>query len=68
MYAIYKGLLLAKDMRIDEVVCYSDSLYCINLIKGPQVKYHIYAVLIKDLKKPLSQNNVFSLSHIRKGN
>ncbi|MCI35860.1 RNA-directed DNA polymerase (Reverse transcriptase), partial [Trifolium medium] len=46
LYAIYKGLLLAKNMGIDELVCYSDSLHCINLIKGPQVKYNIHAVLI----------------------
>ncbi|MCI77048.1 S-like ribonuclease, partial [Trifolium medium] len=33
LYAIYKGLSLAKDMAIEELVCYSDSLLCINLIK-----------------------------------
>ncbi|MCI17304.1 RNA-directed DNA polymerase (Reverse transcriptase), partial [Trifolium medium] len=31
LYAIYKALLLAKDMSIDELVCYSDSLHCVNL-------------------------------------
>jgi hypothetical protein len=35
--AIYKNLLLVKDMNIDEFVCYSDSLQYVNLIKGPQV-------------------------------
>jgi hypothetical protein len=40
--AIYKGLLLTKDMNnVDELACYSDFLHCVNLIKGPQVKYHI---------------------------
>jgi ribonuclease HI len=34
LYAIYKGLLLAKDMNIDKLVGYSDSLHCVNLIKG----------------------------------
>ncbi|MCI13385.1 S-like ribonuclease, partial [Trifolium medium] len=33
LYAIYQGLILAKDMTIGELVCYSDSLHCINLIK-----------------------------------
>jgi ribonuclease HI len=33
--AIYKGLMLARDMSIEELVCYSDSLHCVNLIKGP---------------------------------
>jgi hypothetical protein len=41
-----KGLLLAKDMNIDKLVYYSDALHCVNLIKGPQVRYHIHAVLI----------------------
>jgi ribonuclease HI len=50
LYAIYKGFLLAKDMNIDELVCYSDSLHCVNLIKGPQVRYHILAVLIQNIK------------------
>jgi hypothetical protein len=62
LYAIYKGLLLAKDTSINELVCYSASLHCINLIKGPQVKYHIHAVLIQDKKELLSQTNV-SLHH-----
>jgi ribonuclease HI len=62
LYAIYNGLLLAKDTSIDELVCYSDSLYRVNLIKGPQVRYHIHAVLIQDINELLSQPNV-SLYH-----
>jgi ribonuclease HI len=50
LYAIYKGLLLAREMSIDELAWYADSLHCVNLIKGPQVKYHIHAVLIQDIK------------------
>ncbi|GAU42251.1 hypothetical protein TSUD_327290 [Trifolium subterraneum] len=49
LYAIYKGFLLAKEMSIDELVCYSNSLHCINPIKGPDVKYHIHVVLIQDV-------------------
>ncbi|GAU45207.1 hypothetical protein TSUD_139120 [Trifolium subterraneum] len=68
LYTIYKGLLLAKDMSIDELVYYSDSLHCVNLIKGPQVKYHVHAVLIQDIKDLLSQISV-SLHHtLREGN
>jgi ribonuclease HI len=69
LYAIYKGLLLAREMSIDELLCYSDSLQCINLIKGPQVnKYHIHVVLIQDIKELLSHVNV-SLDHtLREGN
>jgi ribonuclease HI len=62
LYAIYKGLLLAKDMNIDDLVCYSDSLHCVNLIKGPRVRYHIHDVLIQDIKELLSQTNI-SLYH-----
>jgi hypothetical protein len=62
LYAIYKSLLLEKDMSIDKLVCFSDNLYCVNLIKGIQVKYHIHVVLIQDRKELLSQTNV-SLIH-----
>jgi hypothetical protein len=49
-------------MSIVELVSYSDSLHCVNLIKGTQVKYHIHVVLIQDIKELLSQANV-SLHH-----
>ncbi|GAU32838.1 hypothetical protein TSUD_209060 [Trifolium subterraneum] len=62
LYDIYEGLLLAKDMSIDELVCYSDSLHCVNLIKCPFVKYHIHVVLIQDIKELLFQSNI-SLYH-----
>jgi hypothetical protein len=62
LYAIYKDLLLAKDMNIDGLVCYCDCLHCVNLIKGLQVRYHIHVVLIQDIKELLSQTNV-SLYH-----
>jgi hypothetical protein len=62
LYAIYKSLLLARDMNFSELVCYFDSLHRVNLIKGPQVRYHIHTVLIQDIKEPLSQTNV-SLYH-----
>jgi ribonuclease HI len=68
-YVIYKGrLLLAKDMSIDELVCYSDSLHYVNLIKGPQVTYHIHAVLIQDIKELISQPNVSLYHTLREGN
>ncbi|GAU22830.1 hypothetical protein TSUD_281970 [Trifolium subterraneum] len=68
MYAIYKGLLLAKEMSIDDLVCYSDSLHCVNLIKGPHAKYPIHAVLIQDIKELLSQTNVSLYHTLREGN
>lgn len=50
LYAIYHGLLLAKDMSITNLVCYSDSLHCINIIKGTSLKFHIYAIWFKTLE------------------
>jgi len=54
----YKGLMLAKEMDITELVCYSDSLYCINLIKGPNMMFHVYVVLLQDIKDLIEQSNV----------
>jgi ribonuclease HI len=42
--AIYHGLIIAKNLGYAELVCYSNSLVCINLINGPVEKYHVYAV------------------------
>jgi hypothetical protein len=58
LYAIYKGLLLAKEMGITDFVCYSDSLHCINILKGPPIRFHAYVVLIQDIKELLEQGNV----------
>jgi hypothetical protein len=33
LYAIYKGLLVAKKMEIDKLVCYFDCLHCVNLVE-----------------------------------
>ncbi|GAU33795.1 hypothetical protein TSUD_221330 [Trifolium subterraneum] len=68
LYAIYQGLTLAKDLDIDELVCYSDSLLCINLIKSLIVKYHIYVVLIQDIKELISQSNITLCHTFRDGN
>jgi hypothetical protein len=65
--AIYKGFLLAKDMNIDELVCYSNFLHCVNLIKCPQVRYHIHAVLIQDIKKLLPRPMFLSITHSKRG-
>lgn len=55
-------------MNIDELVCYSDSLHCVKLIKDPQVRYHIHDVLIQDIKELLSQTNVSLYHTLREGN
>jgi hypothetical protein len=68
LYTIYKACLLARDMNIDELVCYSDSLHCVNLIKGPQIRYHIRVILIQNINELLSQTNVSLYHTLREGN
>jgi hypothetical protein len=66
--SIYYGLSMAKDMGITELVCYSDSLLSINVINSSSCKFHVYAVLIQEIKALLSQAN-YSLHHtLREGN
>ena len=66
--AIYFGLSTAKDLGITPLACYSDSLLAINTIKEASSKFHVYAVLIHEIKTLLSQANV-SLHHtLREGN
>jgi len=47
--AIQRGLLIAMEMGIEELVCYSDSLLSISLLTGHASKFHAYAVLIQDI-------------------
>ncbi|KAK2454619.1 hypothetical protein QL285_002162 [Trifolium repens] len=68
LLAIYQGLILVKNMGIDELVCYSDSLHCISLIKGPTMNYHVYAMLIQDIRELLSQINTTICHTLREGN
>jgi ribonuclease HI len=66
--AIYRGLLLAVEMGIEDMACYSDSLLSIRLLTDHASKYHAYAVLIQDIKDLLSTRN-FSIHHcFREGN
>ena len=68
LYAIYQGLTLAKSLDIVDLVCYSDSLHCINLLKWSAMRYHVYAVLIQDVKDLIDQNNVTICHTLREGN
>jgi hypothetical protein len=53
LYVIFHGLTLAKDMNFETLICYSDSLHCINLINSPNIYFHMHAdaVLIQDIKE-----------------
>jgi ribonuclease HI len=66
--AIYHGLIMAKDLGYAEIACHSDSIVCINLINGPIERYHIYDVLIQDIKNLLHYTNVTVSHTLREGN
>jgi ribonuclease HI len=68
LFAIYKGMMLAKKMDISELVCYSDSLHGINLIKGPNMMFDVYDVLIQDIKDLIQQSNVTICHTLREEN
>jgi hypothetical protein len=65
---IYQGLLLAKHLGILELVCYSDSLLCVNLLKDPTLRFHVYAFLIQDVKDLMEQSNIIVCHTLREGN
>lgn len=66
--AIHKGLLLAMEMGMIDLVCFSDSLLSVELINGHASRFHAYAVLIQDIKDIIASNN-FSIIHtLREGN
>lgn len=49
-------------MGIDDLFCYSDSMLSINLIQGDTSHYHVYAVLVQDIKDLMTISN-FSIHH-----
>ena len=66
--ALYHDLVLAKDLGYTELVCYSDSLVCTNLLNGPIERYHVYVVLLRNIKQLLLQSNITVSHTIREGN
>jgi len=65
---IFHGLSMVKEMGIAELVCYSDSLLCINLIVGNSLRSHVHAVHIQDIKVLLSQANYAIFHTLREDN
>lgn len=51
-----------------KLVYYLDSLHCINLIKDLKMMFHVYAVLIEDIKDLIEQINVTIYHTLRKRN
>lgn len=46
LMAVYRGLQLAWDEGYRRVVCFSDSLLPVSLIRSPQLAFHENAVVI----------------------
>jgi ribonuclease HI len=66
--ALYQGLKLAVSFNFGEVTCYSDSILTVNLIKEELNHFHVYAVLIQNIKD-IMRSRPFSLFHsLREGN
>jgi len=63
---IYHGLSKAIDMGMDDLICYSDPLLSINFVNDNTPQFHIYDVLIQDIKDMLAICN-FSLQHTLRG-
>jgi len=59
---------MPKNFGYVDLVCYFDSLVCINFINGPIERYHVYVVLIQDIKDFLLQSNITVSHTLREGN
>ncbi|XP_024634472.1 uncharacterized protein [Medicago truncatula] len=66
--AILEGLRLALNMGIEELVCFSDSQLSVNLFSGDVSKYHVYAVIIQDIKDIIASHNFRIFHTLREGN
>ncbi|GAU18899.1 hypothetical protein TSUD_228890 [Trifolium subterraneum] len=65
---IYHGLQLAISLGITDFICYTDSLISCNLIQGVSSPYHIYGVLIQNIKDSMQQSNIIICHTLREGN
>ena len=65
---MYQGLQLAVNLNFEELVCYSDSLLAFNLINGDTSLFHVYVVLIQDIKDLLNSRNYYIHHSLREGN
>ncbi|KAK2405415.1 hypothetical protein QL285_054655 [Trifolium repens] len=69
LMAIYKGLLLAWELDIKELWCYSDSKTAISLITEPVDEWHHYAAIIHNIKDIITRDWQVIVSHtLREGN
>jgi len=65
---IHQGLNLAIDLNVSDLMCYSDFLLVVHLIRNDTPRFHIYDVLIQNNKDLLVNRNVFLHRTLREGN
>lgn len=56
--ALHQGLELTINLNYEELACYSDSLLTANLIKEEVSQFHVYAIIIQDIKDLLRSRNL----------
>lgn len=64
LQAIKHGLQLSWQFQMRQVVCESDSLEAIDLIKKADLKFHSYASIISHIRLLLNQDCQVNLVHI----
>jgi ribonuclease HI len=69
LMAIYKGLLLAWDLNIKDLWCYSNSKMAIKLITELVDEWHHYAAILNNIKELLNRDwRVLILHTFRESN
>ncbi|XP_057429441.1 uncharacterized protein LOC130722649 [Lotus japonicus] len=67
--AIFHGLRIAWDLGIRHVVCFSDSMLAISLVRDPPSQFHVFAVLVNNICALLRRDWEVRVEHIlREGN
>jgi len=56
---LHQGLILAISLNCGNLACYSDSLLAVNLIRDDLPRYHVYDVLVNNIKDILNSRNFF---------
>lgn len=52
LHIIHRGLSLVREMNFQGVICYSDSLRNVDILKEPTPRYHKYVTLFKTTRTP----------------
>jgi ribonuclease HI len=67
--AVYKGLLLAWELNIKDLWCYSDSKMAIKLVTEPVDEWHHYAAILNNIQGILRREWQVTILHtLREGN